>query len=114
MLSASDAEVGDEKWARAFAGWHRAVVELRIGDTVEFAGEGKAGWSKRAKRADEWLAGVLAMGEFDLKTRVRPLPPSPRCTSRDQTLTLRPAQLESRVLMLRDEMVMRKSKLGLS
>ncbi|GAA5845513.1 hypothetical protein JCM9279_003058 [Rhodotorula babjevae] len=91
VLAASDAEIGDEKWARAFAGWHRAVVELRVGDTAECAGEDKAGWSKRAKRADEWLAGVLALGEFDMKTR-----------------------LESRVLMLRDEMAMRKSKLGLA
>ncbi|GAA5935455.1 hypothetical protein JCM3775_006276 [Rhodotorula graminis] len=91
VLAASDAELGDEKWARAFAGWHRAVVELRIGDTAECAGEGKVGWSKRAKRADEWLAAVLALPEFDMKTR-----------------------LESRVLMLRDEIAMRKAKLGLA
>ncbi|GAA5895996.1 hypothetical protein JCM8208_007500 [Rhodotorula glutinis] len=91
VLAASDAEVGDEKWARAFAGWHRAVVELRIGDTAECAGEGKAGWSKRAKRADEWLAAVLALTGYDMQTR-----------------------LESRVLMLRDEMAMRRTKLGLA
>ncbi|BGP48269.1 Mitochondrial outer membrane protein iml2 [Rhodotorula kratochvilovae] len=90
VLSASDAEVGEETWARAFAGWHRAVVELKIGD-AEAAQEGKDAWGKRARRAEGWLEAVLAMGEFDMKTR-----------------------LESRVLMLRDEINMRRAKLGLA
>ncbi|GAA6058174.1 hypothetical protein JCM3770_004079, partial [Rhodotorula araucariae] len=68
VLAASDADVGDETWARAFAAWHRAVVELKLGD-AERPDEGRDAWAQRAQRAEAWLDAVLAMGEFDMKTR---------------------------------------------
>ncbi|KAJ8294195.1 Inclusion body clearance protein IML2 [Rhodotorula toruloides] len=94
VLSASPVEVGDEKWVVPFAGWHRAVVELKVGDaeTKEMDGaKAREVWRGKMEKANGWLDAVLATGEYDMKTR-----------------------LESRVLMLRDEIQMKKVKVGLA
>lgn len=74
VLNASAAEVGDEKWIVPFAGWHRAVVELKIGDaeTKDLdAAKAKEVWRRKMEKAAVWLDAVLATGEYDMKTRVR-------------------------------------------
>ncbi|GJN90579.1 hypothetical protein Rhopal_003591-T1 [Rhodotorula paludigena] len=100
ILAATPEQVGDEKWVPAFAGWHRAVVELKSGDLEmrergvdegKKTEEAKKIWRDRFRRAETWLDAVLALGEYDLKTR-----------------------LESRVLMLRDEIATKKRRLGLA
>ncbi|BGP24888.1 mitochondrial outer membrane protein IML2 [Rhodotorula toruloides] len=94
VLNASPAEVGDEKWVVPFAGWHRAVVELKTGDAETQGMEdakAKEVWRRKMDKAQAWLDQVLAVGEYDMKTR-----------------------LESRVLMLRDEIRMKKVKVGLA
>ncbi|GAA5996526.1 uncharacterized protein JCM10292_003030 [Rhodotorula paludigena] len=100
ILAATPEQVGDEKWVPAFAGWHRAVVELKGGDLEmrergvdegKKTEEAKKIWRDRFRRAEAWLDAVLALGEYDLKTR-----------------------LESRVLMLRDEIATKKRRLGLA
>lgn len=114
VLSASPVEVGDEKWVVPFAGWHRAVVELKVGDaeTKEMDGaKAREVWRGKMEKANGWLDAVLATGEYDMKTRVRPRFPV-ACS--ELMLTVTCAQLESRVLMLRDEIQMKKVKVGLA
>lgn len=152
VIEAPAADVGEERWVVPFASWHRAVVELKMGDfetaSTPSGSQVPQLWKPRFARAEGWLDSALAAGEYDLKTRVRsltfsavlgPVDPSSRCDAnvnggfRDDRLLadarspprspLYPAstlaslwvpQLESRILMLKEEIRAKKLKLGLA
>ncbi|GAA5984217.1 hypothetical protein JCM10908_006095 [Rhodotorula pacifica] len=95
VMNAPASEVGDERWVVPFATWHRAVVELKLGDVetadvIVDAAKARTVWKARLDRAESLLDTLPAAGEYDLKTR-----------------------LESRILMLREEIRSKRSKTGL-
>ncbi|GAA5875921.1 hypothetical protein JCM3774_005817 [Rhodotorula dairenensis] len=95
VMHAPASDVGEEKWVVPFATWHRAVVELKLGDVetadvVDDAAKLRALWKVRLDRADSLLDSLVNAGEYDLKTR-----------------------LDSRILMLREEIRSKRSKLGI-
>ena len=68
-------DVGEEKWVVPFATWHRAVVELKVGDveTADVqtdAAKARGLWKPRLDRAERLLDSLTTAGEYDLKTRV--------------------------------------------
>ncbi|KAG0658987.1 hypothetical protein C6P46_005372 [Rhodotorula mucilaginosa] len=88
-------DVGEEKWVVPFATWHRAVVELKVGDveTADVqtdAAKARGLWKPRLDRAERLLDSLTTAGEYDLKTR-----------------------LESRILMLREEIRSKRRKMGI-
>ncbi|BGP55618.1 hypothetical protein JCM8202_004879 [Rhodotorula sphaerocarpa] len=95
VIEAPAADVGEERWVVPFASWHRAVVELKMGDfetaSTPSGSQVPQLWKPRFARAEGWLDSALAAGEYDLKTR-----------------------LESRILMLKEEIRAKKLKLGLA
>lgn len=119
VIVASALDVGEEKWVVPFAQWHRAVVELKLGDSeANNPPEGKQAselWRTRFVRAEAWLEGALATPEFDLKTRVRlQLCASSLRASHSDRLDRTLSQLDSRVLMLKEEIRSKKTRLGLA
>ncbi|ORY89442.1 mitochondrial outer membrane protein IML2 [Leucosporidium creatinivorum] len=90
--------VKEEKWVVPFALFESAVVECKEGELAEkevrlqggAAKEVKKVWEARIKKAEKLLEEVFLVVEYDLKSR-----------------------LESRVIMLRDEIAAKSKKLGL-
>lgn len=89
-----------EKWLLPFALYELAVVECKEGDIAEKAtpsggqeqksAEVKQVWKERLKKAEATLEQVFLSLEYDLKSR-----------------------LESRVIMLRDELGTKRKMIGL-
>lgn len=75
VANAPASDVGEEKWVVPFATWHRAVVELKVGDveTADMqtdAAKARGLWKPRLDRAERLLDSLTTAGEYDLKTRV--------------------------------------------
>lgn len=84
VANAPASDVGEEKWVVPFATWHRAVVELKVGDVetadaaMSDAAKARGLWKPRLDRAERLLDSLTTAGEYDLKTRVSLLSVSPR------------------------------------
>ncbi|GAA6042126.1 hypothetical protein JCM8097_003120 [Rhodosporidiobolus ruineniae] len=96
LQDAAAGAVQEELWVVPFARFNLAAAICREGDVEErelAAGkdvERRKMWKPRLEKADELLDAVFNLGEYDLKTR-----------------------LESRVLMLKDELAQKRKLIGL-
>lgn len=87
------ARLSEERWVVPFAHFELAVVECKLGTLDELEhppADRKSLWRDRSKRAEKHLEDALAIPEYDLKSR-----------------------LESRIIMLRDEIATKNGKVGL-
>ena len=85
--------IHEEKWVVPFALFELAVVECKVATLAEQekgASDRKSLWREAARRAEKYLEEALTIPEYDLKSR-----------------------LESRIIMLRDEIATKKGKVGL-